>query len=206
MLDSQLSRCKEHFNAALMLSAHKDRYLRTHHLEGALSDAWQAYCTFVRYLLIRSSIGSVTATGIVLPPSVVPSNWERVSHVAIRASAGKGPQVGGSNNLLLKEPTWGDSAKIVNLVNGLAPANSSTLLGYLGGGLAGPKHCQIVRNACAHRNNQTRASVDALASLYIAFRIKHPVDAMTWKDRTSGQYAFVCWIDDMQAIAEGAVK
>lgn len=206
MLDCQLSRCEDHFYAALMITGLKDRHLRKHHLEGTLSDAWQSYCLFVRYVLIRSSVGSTTATGVVLPPSIVPATWERVSHVVVRASKSKPPQVGQVNNLLIKEPTWGDSSKIVPLILALAPANAANLLGFLGGGLQGPKHCQIVRNACAHRNTQTCADVDALSTQYIASRVRHPTDAMTWMDPATGEFAFLMWIEDMRTIAHGAVQ
>lgn len=203
MLDSQLARCEEDFHIALQFVGKNEKSLRRHHLEGALSDAWQAYCTFVRYVLIRSSVGSVTSSGTVLAASVVPAIWERVSHIGIRAAYGKSPQLGVVNSVLWKEPTWGDSTKIVDIVNALAPSNATSLKSNFAGGLIGPKHCQIVRNACAHKNTQTSTEVKNLASQYIASPLKEPTDAMTWKVAGTNEFAFLAWIDDMKAIAVG---
>lgn len=205
MLDAQLARSEFDFKVALEFNSKKDRALRRHHLEGALSDAWQAYCSFVRYVLIRSATGTVSSVGMVLPASVVPATWQRVSHISLRAAKGTSPQPGVVNSVLRKEPTWGDSSKIVDIVNALAPANGLTLKGNFAGGLVGPKHCQIVRNACAHKNTQTNAEVRALASRYLVLAYKEPTDAMLWKVPVTNEYAFLSWIDDMKDIAAGVV-
>lgn len=183
-----------------------EKLRRRHHLEGALSDAWQAYCSFVRNLCVRSSIGCTTASGVLHLPSVAPAHWSRVSYIAVRASRNHAVLPALTNTILRKEPTWGDSGKIVAIVSALQPGNRAILLGNLGGGLTGPKHCQIVRNACAHRNHQTKVEVEALSSAYIASRIAHPTDAMLWRDPTSSTFAFLNWLDDMKTIAEGATQ
>lgn len=205
MLDSQLARSEEDFKVALGFTSKKDKALRRHHLEGALSDAWQAYCSFVRYVLIRSATGTVASSGAMLGPSVIPPTWERVSYIGGRAANGNNVQPGLTNNILRKEPTWGDSSKIVDIVNALAPANGITLKANFAGGLTGPKHCQIVRNACAHKNTQTSGEVRAIASQYLVSAFKEPIDAMLWKVPPTNEYAFLSWIDDMKAIAAGVV-
>jgi hypothetical protein len=205
MLECQLARCEQDFHIALRFTDKRDKSVRRHHLEGALSDAWQSYCGFVRYVLIRSSLGTVTSAGTMLAPSVTPTKWERVSHIGLRAANGNAAQPGVVNHILRKEPTWGDSSKIVNIVNALAPSNAATLKANFAGGLLGPKHCQIVRNACAHKNTQTSAEVSGLASQYIASPIRDPTDAMTWRVSGTQEFAFLAWIDDMKAIAGGVV-
>ena len=107
--------------------------------------------------------------------------------------------------MLFTEPTWGDAARIIEIVKALNPGNSSVLMAALAGGLNGPKHCQIVRNACAHKNHQTRAAVRGLAPSYIAAPIQSPVDVLSWRDPASNDFAFVSWLDDMRLISELAV-
>lgn len=206
MLESQLWRCELAFRDALSLTKTDERVRRRHHLEGALSDAWQAYCAFVRNLCIRSSTGCKTSAGVVHQPSVIPAHWKRVSYIALRVNNNQSVGPGFTNDVLRREPTWGDSGKIVDIVYALNPGNAGTLLGSLAGGLSGPKHCQTVRNACAHRNHQTRAEVEALAPSYIAAKLRHPTDALVWKDPATMTFAFESWLDDMRTIAHGAVQ
>lgn len=205
MLESQLSRCERSFIDALMIQNATETLKRRHHLEGTLSDAWQAYCSFVRQLVIRSSTGCTTSKGIVHAASITPASWQRASYIAYRVSNKSRILPASVNGVLRKEPTWGDTTKIIDIVSALSPGNATTLISHLAGGLLGPKHCQTVRNACAHRNHQTRAEVEALASFYTAARIRHPTDAMSWRDPVTNQFAFLSWIDDMKTIAEGAV-
>lgn len=205
MLEIRLSRCEHAFKNALMINAGAHRHNRRHQLEGALSDAWQAYCSFVRQLLIRSCGGCTTAGGVMHAASIKPSGWKRASYIAIQASREKAVQVGRVNDILRREPTWGDASNIAKIVSSLNPGNSQTLISHLCGGLLGPKHCQVVRNACAHRNHQTKREVESLAAGYLAFRIKDPIDAMTWRESTTLDYAFLSWLDDMRTIAAGAV-
>jgi hypothetical protein len=185
---------------------HKERHVRRHKLEGALSDAWQAYCDFVRSVCISSATGCVTSSGTVTGPSINPPTWQRASHIAIRVSAKKAPHPTDVNQMKRLEPTWGDVTKIIDIVNALAPANASTLISYLGGSLYGPPHCQLVRNACAHKNDQNLQGVRALAVLYVARPISAPTDCLLWVDTVSGKPAFISWLEDMRAIAANAIK
>lgn len=206
MLHAQLDRSERSFRDIVQSHSTTDKSVQRHRLEGVLSDAWQAYCGFVRHLLIKSACGSVTESGVLLPPSITPATWERVSYIGVRAAGGNVVQPALLNTSLRKEPTWGDSTKITDIVNALAPANAIALKGNLAGGLTGPKHCQIIRNACAHKNLQTRSEVMALASSYIAATIKHPAESMLWLLPSNSEFAFVSWLDDMRLISEGAVK
>lgn len=205
MLESKLARSERGFREALTLSKNEARQRRRHLMEGALSDAWQAYCAFVRSVVIRSATGCTTASGNLYPASVAPASWQRVSYIAAQAARNKNIQAGGLNSVLRIEPTWGDSNKIVLILNALNPGNRTTLLGRLSGGLNGPKHCQIVRNACAHINHQTKAEVESLAIFYSASRVRHPTDALEWRDPNTQEFAFIAWLEDMRVIGQGAI-
>lgn len=202
----QLNRAESHFKDTLLITDRREQHNRRYLLEGILSNTWQSYCSFVRQLTIYSSLGCKTASGVNHAASITPPQWERASYIAMRASKGASIAPATTNPLLIKEPTWGDSNKISDIINALSPGNSSTLKSHLAGGLTGPKHCQQVRNACAHNNHQTRAEVKALAPFYIASAIMHPTDAMVWKDPHNQLFAFLSWTDDMRSIAKGAVR
>ena len=188
------------------MMSHEDRQVRRHKLEGALSDAWQSYCEFVRSVCINSAIGCITSTGMSTAPSITPPTWQRASHIAIRVAAKRVPHLTDANHTKRYEPTWGDVSKVIDIVNALAPTNAPTLISYLGGSLYGPPHCQLVRNACAHNNDQNLQGVRALSVLYLARPIAAPTDCLTWTDTVSGKPAFISWLDDMRAIAVDAIK
>lgn len=205
LLTLQLSRAEAQFREALSIASPTQVHQKRHRLEGVLSDTWQAYCGFVRQLCIRSATGCRTKVGVIHTASVAPPNWQRVSYIAERAAKNKVIHPVGMNNVLWKEPTWGDAAKVTTIINALNPGNASTLLAYLAGGALGPKHCQIVRNACAHKNLETKGAVLALSASYLATPITYPTDALTWRDPVSMDFAFIAWLDDMRTIAAGAV-
>ena len=202
----QLARAQIAYLEAASLVRHEDRHVRRHKLEGALSDTWQGYCEFVRAVCINSAIGCTTAAGTATTPSVNPPTWQRASHIAIRGAARKPPHPTDVNQTKRHEPTWGDVKKIIDIVRALKPSNASTLISHLGGSLYGPPHCQLVRNACAHKNDQSLQGVRNLSVLYLACPITAPTDALIWTDTVTGKPAFISWLDDMRAIAADAIK
>lgn len=204
ILTERLNRAEAAFRNATPL--HGERHRQRWIFEAALSDAWQGYCSFVRHVCIASSTGCQTASGAVLAASVAPPTWQRASYVSIRSSKNAAVHPAQTNSSLRREPTWGDSSKITDIVGGLNPANKATLVAHFAGGLTGPKHCQVVRNAAAHKNHQTKDEVEALAASYVASRILYPTDAMLWRDPANGDYAFLSWLEDMKVIAAGAIQ
>lgn len=202
MLRAQLGRAELGFREASLLRSPADRHRKRWILETVLSDSWQSYCNFVRHVCVQSCIGCTTPSGAVTA-TAVPCTWARVSYVAIQAAKGGAVAAGKTNAILRKEPTWGDPTKITAIINILNPSNKAILISHLSGGLSGPKHCQTVRNASAHKNNQTKNEVLALAASYAAHPIIYPTDAMFWIDPTSGDLAFISWLEDMRAIAAG---
>lgn len=202
----ELARAEQSFLQATMLTAVRDRHARRHRIEGALSDAWQAYCDFVREICVISSLGCTTVDGLVCAPSVVPLNWERVSYIALRAAKNHSVVSGNTNYEKWKEPTWGDVDKIDAILTALGMVNSGTIRSSLLSGAKGPKHCQLVRNACAHKNDQTLKVVIDLAVQYLAHPIWIPSEAATWRDSVTKRPAFLEWIDDMRTNALNAVQ
>lgn len=200
----QLARAQNAYIESVLLVRHEDRHVRRHKLEGALSDAWQGYCDFARSVCINSAIGCITASGTTTAPSITPTTWQRASFIV--SARKKSANLSGLNQTKRHEPTWGDVKKIIEIVEALSPSNAPTLMRYFGGSLYGPPHCQLVRNACAHKNDQNLQEVRSLSVLYQARPIAAPTEALIWTDTATGKPAFISWLDDMRAIAEGVIK
>lgn len=205
-LELRLERFEQHFLE--FVSAHKlNKFSEKdmQYLEGLTSCVWQCWSRFCRNVVIDSSIGATTASGAILAPCVTPVMWTRVSYVAQMAAAKKTPKASLTNSTLRFEPTWGDVAKLVNIVNALAPNNAATLLGGFGSVARGPRHVQLIRNAAAHRNSQTLTEVHGLMTFYTAKTVRHPLEALFWIDPTSKDFLFMACIDDMRLIAQNVV-
>lgn len=180
---------------------HTQRYL----VEGVISDAWQAYCDFSREICFASAMGSTTKNSVALASTINPVSWERASYLSLAGAKGQPLKAVALNAEKWKEPTFGDSDKIGNIIAALNPGNTTALKQGLLSGSTGPKHCQIVRNACAHKNDQTLKTVTDLASQYIAHPITWPSEAATWRDPTTHDYAFALWIEHMRSNADAAI-
>jgi hypothetical protein len=171
-------------------------------LEGLVSTLWQHWSLFCRRVVFSSALGCITRSGTVIAPCVAPTQWERVSYVALRVYAGANVHPAVVNTNLKREPTWGDVKRVQNIVTVLSPGNAAQLVNCLGSVSRGPIDVQLVRNASAHRNAQTFAAVKSLNVYYNATRIRHPVEAVTWVDPASGDFAFMAWIDEMRLLGD----
>ncbi|RYE43855.1 MAG: hypothetical protein EOP24_26815 [Hyphomicrobiales bacterium] len=125
------------------------------------------------------------------------ANHEVVSYIAWKQKNGIAPPVLGVNSILRKEPTWGHVDKLLEVIQALSPANSSVLLSGFG---TVPRidEIRVIRNAAAHRNQQTQSEVLALGSSYAAHHIHHPVEALLWIDSSSGRTLVQERINDMR--------
>lgn len=172
-------------------------------LEGLMSATWQYWCHFCRTVVVQSALGAKTAGGVVLPPCA--NSWEEVSAAAILAAKNRPIVPGEMNAALRREPTWGDTNKLLNIVQKLPLANRLQLAqsfgasGYI-------LHIQTVRNAAAHRHHQNTADVLNLGPFYIVSRLRHPTEALLWLEQNSKNFAFLFWLDDMKMVAHMAVQ
>jgi hypothetical protein len=157
------------------------------YLEGWLSFVWQTWCTFCRKCIVSSAMGTTTGSGHTIPSLAGATTEEFVSGAVIRVAKGK-PLVWTANSALRIEPTWGDVDKLHDIVIGLVPNNSATLLSGITAASTAAKTFQTIRNAAAHRNHQTLADVNALRSRYVAFPITHPIHSLFWTSASGAEY------------------
>lgn len=176
-------------------------------LEGLVSHLWQHWSMFCRRVVFLSALGCVTRSGKVIAACVAPPVWERVSYVAWRIHSGaKTLDPVAVNTDLKREPTWGDVQKVQNIVAAIPLSNAAHLVSCLGSVSRGPVDVQRVRNAAAHRNEQTFASVKGLNLYYNAKRLYHPIEVVTWTEPASRDFAFIAWIDEMRLLADLMTK
>lgn len=57
-------------------------------LEGLVSSLWQHWSLFCRRIVIASSLGCVSRSGVEIIPCVSPLRWERVSYIATSVKFG----------------------------------------------------------------------------------------------------------------------
>lgn len=172
-------------------------------LEGLASATWQYWGSFCRSVVMESALGAKTANGMVLLPCA--ESREAVSHIAAQVSRRRLPTPGGTNSDLRIEPTWGDSSKLITVINALDLGNKGILAqsfgadSYIG-------HLQTVRNAAAHRHHQNTANVLALRPYYQVARLRHPVEALLWLEEQSKNFAFLFWLEDMRLVGHLAIQ
>jgi hypothetical protein len=204
-LDQRLNRAANNFTEISRRVRRRCRREDAIFLDGLLSYTWQAWCKFCRDLIVHSCLGGETRAGVVLPVTATPPNVERVSYLAIQGNRKKVPAPLVTNAVWRFEPTWGDVAALVRIIPAASPGNAAHLLSTFGGVSTGPAHLQKVRNAVQHLNNQTFAEVTALQIYYLSAPIRFPSEAAFWVDNSSGDYAFLTWIDEMRFLASDAV-
>lgn len=170
-----------------------------HELEGILSTTWQAWNRYCRSVVINSCLGCNGRT--MGPIAATHTEEESVAYIAKHQNSGKLPKTTGKLSLLRFEPTWGDMAKVLEIIAALSPTNSAQLLSAFG---TAPRiaHLQHIRNATAHRNQQAMLLIYSWQSAYLATRIRHPLEALFWKDPSTGSALVHARLDEMSLAAQ----
>lgn len=176
-------------------------------LEGLLSRTWQAWCGFCRSCVFESCLGTTSGQGSLITQHIYASSEAHVSGAAIRAKATpKLPTWGGTNSILKNEPTWGDVDVLNRIIPRLGPANQGQLLAAFSSGSDSAKALQTIRNASAHYNQQTIASVQGIRSQFITFSITHPIQALYWINPNSSDFLIQHALDDLAEVGLAAIS
>ncbi|MEZ4660787.1 MAG: hypothetical protein R2911_24815 [Caldilineaceae bacterium] len=130
------------------------------------------------------------------------NSWQRLGYEAAQAARSQSYQARLRTIATMRhEPTWGDQDKILDIIQQIRPDNHASLLTAFGLPVYGPKHLQIVRNACAHKHRETLSDVNRLLLDYSVTSIRSPTDIIWGIDNLTNQCAIYQWIDDLQLIA-----
>lgn len=169
--------------------------------EGLISDLWQDWNNFSRTVLLMSCQGCVTRNAAKIQRRNCDNSWQRIGYEAKRASQDKPAIRGSVNRSRRQEPTWGDTGKLLKIIQGINPTNKSKLISAFGLSVSGPTHLQLVRNACAHKNEETIEAVRKISIHYISQPPQHPSELVWRLQKKSKAVAFYSWISDLQVIA-----
>lgn len=173
--------------------------------EGLISHLWQAWNRFCRAVIMESCSGANTRIGQSVASRMGDNSWGRIGYEARQAARGNGVSASGTIRSIRQEPTWGDQDKLIDVIKVVNPNNKNTLLSGFGMSLHGPKHTQIIRNACAHINHENMQDIRNILQYYNNTTIKHP-SLLIWeiKKGTVPVKAYESWSRDLLNIA-GAV-
>jgi len=103
-------------------------------------------------------------------------------------------------------PTWGDQNLLISAVEYIKPDNEQALLNGLNLEYPASDHSRIVRNASAHLSKFRLLEVERLKIHYQGRVFRHPLDLITWQDKSSQEPAFLVWLEDLREIAESMVQ
>lgn len=198
-LERRLDEVRDHLSVTLATATFPLRdEIKLHELEGILSTLWQVWNRYCRQVVMASCLGCDTRSHGRLVS--IHATESVVAYIAKNQRNGFPPSGAGTLTVTRLEPTWGDMAKLVQVITALAPANESQLLAAFG---TVPKisHIQDLRNAVAHRNTQSMLAIFAWQASYLAQRVRHPLEALFWADPVASKYLVLARIDDMSQAA-----
>jgi hypothetical protein len=176
-------------------------------LEGLLSRIWQSWGHFCRSCIIESCLGTINATGLVIPGLPDATTEADVSGAVVRASRKRNPPYWGYPNEILRyEPTWGDVDVLVEVLTRIRPNNVNQLLAAFSSGSKIAKALQLIRNGAAHHNVQTLTEIRVLQSSYVVFSITHPTHAMFWIDPKTRAFLIANAIQELKDTALAAIS
>lgn len=175
--------------------------------ETLISDLWQSWCHFSRDLYLVSCRGTTTRNGVRISPlNNVPQDWKRLCYLARQTYQNRNITSSGHNNFFIRsEPTWGDLAAFIKIINGVSPQNKSQLVAAYGS-FSNIKHLQLVRNACAHKNIETISELNAHNYLYNFGKLNKATDFVWSTNNQSNVIAIDLWMYEMSKIADLATE
>lgn len=169
--------------------------------EGFVSSLWQSWCYFCRELLIRSTQGAITTSGAATTSAYAAHSEMEIAYIAGRfarkESLGQVRALAGNH----REHTWGDLAKLNNVLVAIGCSNAPTIQSGLSACLR-IKDLQTCRNASAHISNSTIRNVRLSRVRYTNTSFFHPSDMVLWVDPSSSDFLWKSWVDEMRIVAE----
>lgn len=204
-LSVQLRTLTSGFNRHLTLASNQRLLDRTALREGLISSLWQAWCRFLRSVILTSASGGTTSGGVAITCIYSTLSQPQVLHVAKQLSTGS--NIGTFRSLAGAhlEPTWGDIDKAIAITAGMGLSNSAQILSALSLSTS-IQDLQICRNATAHVGPSLLSRLKTARVRYVDTKILHPTDACLWIDPGTYGYLWDSWVEEMNLIAENACQ
>ncbi|WP_153067634.1 hypothetical protein [Paraburkholderia graminis] len=176
-------------------------------LEGVLSRLWQAWAIFCRSCVIESCLGTIDGAGVNITPHPQAATEPHVSGAAINAKKKPNPPFWGPTNTVLRyEPTWGDVDSLTKVIPRLQPSNEAQLMAAFSSAHRSAKALQLIRNAAAHNNLQTRADLLVLWSRFMVFPTTHPIQSLYWVEPSTRDYLVFHAVEELRDAALAAIS
>lgn len=202
-LDQRIASLEGGFHRQLLAGANARRIDRYAIQEGYVSALWQAWSAFCREVIICSTRGSSTVSGVITnSPHAARSEME-IAFIAKRLAYNK------SINAISPLPhhlehTWGDVQKLHLVASGIGCSNSVQILTALSV-CSRIADLQLCRNASAHVGISTIQGVRSARVRYRDTKMHHPSDMMRWIDPDSNDFLWRSWVEEIQIAAEFAI-
>ncbi len=199
---SYKSRADEIYLKSIKLSKWEFNYLT----EVLLSDMWQSWCKFNRTMFLSSCWGTKARNGDLITGIAAGKSWQRLCYEAKQSAFGNNTTPQGHLNFLMrKEPTWGDLDVFLRIISRVQPSNEQQLSTAYGS-FHNIKQLQLIRNACAHKNQETFLDVKLLNRHYSGAAISRPTE-VAWKFNPAKRALAVdIWLYEMRMIADLATS
>ncbi|MFP3604647.1 hypothetical protein [Paraburkholderia sp. SIMBA_053] len=176
-------------------------------LEGLLSRVWQAWGTFCRACVMESCVGTIDGAGAPIVPHPQAASEAHVSAAAINAKKKPNPPFWGSTNTVLRhEPTWGDVDLLTKIIPRLHPSNEAQLMAAFSSAHRSAKALQLIRNAAAHNNSETRAALQPLWSRFVIFPTTHPIQSLYWVESSTHDYLVFHAVEELRDAGLDAIS
>jgi hypothetical protein len=169
--------------------------------EGLVSTLWQAWGAFSKSAILGSAAGGITSSGSITTSPFTSLPLGELREVARCYAKGINIVSGRAIRGDYLEPTWGDVTNATKIVNGFGLSNSSAILTGLGV-LTLARDVKTVRNAAAHLSPDRINDIKLMQLRYARTAFKHPTDALFWIEPSSGNVAWMVWIDEMRSAAK----
>lgn len=173
--------------------------------EGYVSALWQAWCIFCRELIIHSSRGAITSSGLYTTSPHVALGEMEVAYLAKQLSNSQPIRsirpLAGSH----QEHTWGDLSKVNLVASNIGCSNHASILTGLSACVR-IQDLQLCRNASAHISKSTLQDVKAAKVRYLDNSFKHPSDMICWVDPSNSDFLWKSWIDEIKLASYFAVQ
>lgn len=173
--------------------------------EGYVSALWQAWCSFCRELIIHSSRGAITSSGVGTTSPHNALGEMEIAYIAKQLS-NNAPittirPLAGSH----QEHTWGDLSKVNLVASTIGCSNHASILTGLSACVR-IQDLQLCRNACAHISRSTLQGVKAAKVRYLDNSFKHPSDMIFWVDPSNLDFLWKSWIDEIKLASDFAIQ
>jgi len=195
----------EHFNRDIINRVSRRRLHRNTIGEGIISSLWQSWCYFCRSVIINSTSGTITNSGVDVSSPFTYLNERQIITLSLKFCRGERiPQnINMANGWV--DLAWGDIEKLHLIISGINMSNKDNLLSSF----SMMNHLKVLqksRNACAHICAHTIEQIKNVRVFYNDNFFMHPSEVMLWTVPINGEFLWKAWVAEMDLISSLVVE